>query len=161
MARRISDKKRAKILADLQSGQQSQAAVARRHGVSASTVRKIAKDAAPAAPPPFNAKTTRARLIQDLYADAQKFRERSWSPYTQVVVGQSGPELVTTKLPPLRDQQAGYAALLACINQALRLEQADTGDSVAEAKSLLAGLSDALGVAASALESGDGSQPGG
>ena len=63
-----------------------------------------------------------------------------------------GPELVTTKMPPLRDQQAGYTALLACINQAVRLEEVDTGDSTAEAKSLLAGLAGALGVAARSLE---------
>ena len=155
MGRRIGDKKRARVLADIQSGEDPLAAIARRHGVSASTVRRIAKEARQAAAGSFDARAARAQLIRDLYADAQRFRARSWDPYTQIVVGAMGPELVTTKMPPLRDQQAGYTALLACINQAVSLEEVDTGDSTAEAKSLLAGLAGALGVAARSLETPD------
>jgi hypothetical protein len=154
---RISEKKRARILADVKAGGDPLTAVAKKHGVSISTVRKMAKDAreTAAASSRFNAKAARAQLIEDLYGDAQRFRERSWGPYTQVVVGAAGPELVTTRMPPLKDQQAGYAALLACLNQAVRLEQVDPGDRTVEAKSLLAGLSRALDVAAESLEAPD------
>lgn len=154
---RLSEKKRARILADIRAGEGTRAVIAARHGVSVTTVRRIAKEAQePPAAPKFSAKSVRAQLVQDLYGDAQRFRERSWGPYTQVVVGAAGPELVTTKMPPLRDQQAGYAALVACLQQAVRLEEIDTGDGTAEAKSLLAGLAGALDVAARSLETPDG-----
>lgn len=158
--RRIDDKRRARILSDVQAGGDPPAAIAKRHGVSASTVRRIAAQARQVEAGRFSTRVARAQLIQDLYEDAQRFRARSWDPYTQVVIGPMGPEFVTTKMPPLRDQQAGYTALLACIGQAVRLEEIDTGDSTAEAKSLLAGLAGALGVAARSLETPDAAGPG-
>lgn len=160
--------KRAAIITDIKAGNSCRS-IARNHNVSASTVTKIAKDEKiPGAfaraqtqnatrAKRFDAAAARAQLIQDLYADAQRFRARGWDPYTQIVSGPAGSEFVTTKMPPLRDQQAAYTSVAICLDKAVKLEAVDSQDGAADAKSLLGQLGAALGVAAQAL--GD-EQPG-
>ncbi len=146
---RIPDDKRAAILTDIQSGRTPKQ-VAHDHGVSASTVRRIAADTPaddqPDEPsePSFDAKAARRQLVADLYADAQRFRERSWAPYTQVFAGSEGVDYVYLDLPPLRDQEAGYKALIASVTLAMRMEQADNGNGVDDAKSLIGSLAAGL-----------------
>jgi transposase-like protein len=161
---RLSDDARDEIIADICTGAMSRNAIARKHGVSPSLVTKLAResgnsgafDRKPTAEAvkaaAVDAKALRARLIADLYADAQRFRERSWAEYTQIVTGPSGVELVTTKLPPLRDQQAGYTALAICLDKALKLESINTGDGAEQGKTMIGDLRAALGLAYEAIE---------
>ncbi|MEU6033983.1 hypothetical protein ABZ801_01095 [Actinomadura sp. NPDC047616] len=163
MPPRLSDDVRAAIIADIDSGQLSRNAIARKHGVAPSVVTKLARQAGN--PKAFDrtntakateaaqmdAKALRASLIADLYADAQRFRARSWEPYTQVISGPDGPELVTTKLPPLRDQQAGYTALAICLDKALKLESVDADNGAEAGRTMVGELRAALGLAYTAL----------
>jgi hypothetical protein len=92
----------------------------------------------------FDVAAARAALIEDLFRDAQRFRARAWSDYTQIVSGPAGAELVTTKLPPLRDQQSAYTSLAICLDKASRLEDRSGDGRVDAAKSLLGSLFDSL-----------------
>lgn len=116
--------------------------IARDHHVSGSTVTKIAKDLGLAATAfdrsqtqnatrakRFDAALARAELIERLYGVAGRFLDRVEAPYTQVVTSPAGPEFVTTKLPPLRDAQAGMLAAAVAMDKALKLEQHDAQDS--------------------------------
>jgi hypothetical protein len=157
------DNVRDAILADITAGH-TRNQIARDHHVSGSTVTKIAAQAGHTGSfdrsqtakctraRQFDAKLARAQLVEDLLGDAQRFRARSWAAYTQVVSGPAGPELVTTKLPPLRDQQAGYTSVAICIDKAAKLSDIDAGDGAAAARSLLGQLSAALNVAAESLD---------
>ncbi|MBO2459800.1 hypothetical protein [Actinomadura violacea] len=164
MPPRLDDDTRAAIIADIRAGTKSRNAIARDHGVAPSMVTKLAResgnaeafDRKPTAQAvkaaAVDAKALRARLIADLYNDAQRFRERSWAEYTQIVTGPTGVELVTTKLPPLRDQQAGYTALAICLDKALKLESINTGDGAEQGKTMIGDLRAALGLAYDAIE---------
>ena len=160
--------KRAAILADIQAENPQRNEIARKHGVSPSTVTKIAREehlagafdrtqtqqAAHARR--FDAKLARAQLVQDLYEDAQRLRhERIWAPYTQIVTGPAGAEFVTTKLPPLRDQQAGFTSVAICVDKAAKLAEQDSSDGSAGARSLLGRLGEALSVAAAGFSAED------
>jgi hypothetical protein len=152
---------RAAILTDIKTGQKNRNQIARERGVSPGTVTNIAK--AEGITSAFDrTKTqnaTRAKQLDDaaaraeevelLRADVMRLRERAWSEYTQIVQGRDGAELVTTKLPPLRDQQAAYTSIAICIDKAEKLRQMDTGTAPDHAKSMLgklmAGLADAFG----------------
>lgn len=163
MPPRLDDQTREAVIADIRAGQLSRNAIADKHQIGRSTVTKLAKQAG--ADQAFDrsatakateaarldAKALRAALIADLYSDAQRFRERSWAPYTQVITGGSGPELVTTKLPPLRDQQAGYTALAICLDKALKLEQVDADGGAEAGRTMVGELRDALGLAYTTL----------
>lgn len=168
----LDNTKRAAILTDIQAGQLSRNAIARKHHVAPSTVTKLAKDTGTttafdrthaekgARARRFDAKLARAQLIQDLYGDAQRFRERAWDQYTQVVGGQAGPELVTTRLPPLRDQQAGYTALAICVDKATKLEQVDVDTGGGVGRGMISDLRDALGLAYEAMVADEETPPG-
>lgn len=168
----LNDTKRASILADIQARQLSRNAIARKHHVSPGTVSNIAKaahvtDAFDRSKTEnatrarvFDAKAARARLIEDLYGDAQRLRARAWEPYTQIVSGPAGPELVTTKLPPLRDQQAGYTALAICVDKALKLEAIDSDQGTEAGKTMIGDLRSALGLAYDALEAQEQAEAG-
>lgn len=156
----IDPARRAQIITAIRAGKPRNQ-IARDHGVSGSTVTKIAdqenltsafdraqtRNATRARK--FDAALARAKLVEDLYGDAQKFRVRAWSPYTQIVSGPAGAELVTTKQPPLRDQQAAYTGLAICLDKAAKLEAVETGGGVDHAKSMLGklmtGLAEAFG----------------
>jgi transposase-like protein len=161
---RLSDQAREAITADIRAGALSRNAIARKHEVSPSLVTKLAREAGQpeaferqrtakaVAAAQVDAKALRAALVADLYADAQRFRARSWEPYTQIVTGPSGPELVTTKLPPLREQQAAYTALAIAIDKAMKIEAATTGDGAEQGKTMIGDLRAALGLAYEAME---------
>lgn len=143
---------RADILRDIQDGQLSRNEIARRRNVSPSTVSKIAKDSGTTAA--FDrtqtVKATRAKqldnaarrtdLIDRMYAMASHMLDRVESPYTQVITGPAGAEFVTTKLPPLRDAQAGMSSAAIAIDKAARMEAANGDSRVEQARSLLSGL---------------------
>ena len=166
----IDAAKREAITADIKAGKPRNQ-IARDHGVSAGTVTNIAKAAGitgafdrsntakATRAKQFDAAAARAQLVVDLYGDAQRFRARGWSQYTQVVGGPGGAELVTTKLPPLRDQQSAYTSLAICVDKAVKLEAADAGDGSSSAKSLLGQIGRALGVAAEQMSADDAVVP--
>ncbi|WP_242890783.1 hypothetical protein [Actinomadura litoris] len=174
MPPRIDDATRAKVLKAIKAGKLSRNAIARKHGVSVGTVTNIAKAAGLTSAfdrsngktaratqaRKFDALAARAKLLVDLYGDAQRFRERAWSPYTQIVVGQMGPELVTTKLPPIRDQQAAYTALAIALDKALKIEEVNTGDGAEQGKTMVGDLRAALGLAYDAIEAQDAGSSG-
>ncbi|WP_018219128.1 hypothetical protein [Salinispora vitiensis] len=155
----LPDEVRAAILADIHTNTLSRNKIAAKHGVATSTVTKIAREAVGdtafdrshaekgARARAFDAKAARATLIAQLYDDAQRFRARAWDPYTQVVSGPTGPELVTTKLPPLRDQQAAYTSLAITVDKALTLEKHDSDEGAVVGKSMVNDLFGALGLA--------------
>lgn len=140
MPKPLPPKKRAAILADIKAGQKSRNAIARDHGVSTSTVSGIASsegltdafdrsgtEAATRARV-IDCKAAREQLKADLLADAQRFRERAWSPYQVVVSTPEGAEVVTLDLPPLTEARAAYTAIGIAIDKSLRLEQHDSGE---------------------------------
>jgi hypothetical protein len=151
--------KRAAILAAIRAGALSRNAIARQFEVSAGSVTNIARQEgvehafdrartrAPTAAAVFDAKVARQVAMRELYGDFERFRARAWEPYTQVFTGPSGPELVTTKLPPLRDQQAGYVAAAVCLDKALALERHDGDDGSTAGKTMINDLFGALRLA--------------
>jgi len=155
----LDDAKRQAIITDIKAGKPRNQ-IARDHSVSGSTVTRTAKTAG--ITKPFDRSKTenatramqsdaaaeRAYQIQAYNEDFRKLRERAWSEYTQAV-GSGSPVLVTTKLPPLRDQQAAYTSMAICTDKAEKLRQLDTGSGPDHAKSMLgklmAGLAEAFG----------------
>lgn len=171
MPPRLSDEVRAAILADITAGKLSRNAIAAKHGVSRGTVTKLAHTHVGgtafdrthadkgATARRFDARAARATLIEQLYGDAQRLRDRAWSPYTQIVAGPAGPELVTTKLPPLRDQQAAYTAIAIALDKALALEKHDADDGATHGKTMINDLFAALGLAHARLTAAAGPDP--
>jgi hypothetical protein len=96
------------------------------------------------------AKATRAKqldnaarrtvLIDRMYTVADHMLDRVTLAYTQVITGPAGAEFVTTKLPPLRDAQAGMSSAAIAIDKAARMEAANGDSRVEQARSLLRGL---------------------
>jgi hypothetical protein len=131
--------KRAAIVKDIKKAKKdgglSRNEIARTHDVSPSTVTKIAgqeslSDAFDRAQTQqctraskFDAAAARAQLVVDLLGDAQRFRARAWEPYTQVVLGPAGPDLVETKLPPLRDQQSACTSVAICLDKGAAVDR--------------------------------------
>jgi hypothetical protein len=154
----LDPQKRAAILDDIKAGGTCRG-IARKHEVSDASVRKIAKDAgitdAFSRAQTENAtrartadmKAQRAQLAADLLADAQRLRERAWSP-SQVVVGtKDGADIVTLDLPPLRDTREAYTAIGIAIDKHGKLGEMDADHGVGEAKAMLTDLMGALGQA--------------
>jgi hypothetical protein len=147
------------ILTDVRAGDLSRNAIARKHGVANATVTKLAKDAHVVGAfdrtntekgmraRAFDAKVARAELIERLYGDAERFRLRAWEPYTQVVASVMGPAFVTTKLPPLRDQQAAFTSLGIAIDKAIKLEDVDNDQGAAAGRTMVNDLFGALQLA--------------
>jgi hypothetical protein len=79
-----------------------------------------------------------------MYGVAGRRMDRVESPYTQVITGPAGAEFVTTKLPPLRDAQAGMSSAAIAIDKAARLEDRPGDGRVAAAQSLLGTLFETL-----------------
>lgn len=168
MPRRLPDDVRDAILNDIRAGKKSAAQIAKDHGVAQSTVSLTAKRAGltDAFDRSLTEKATRAKqadcralreqLKLDLLGDAQRLRKRAWSKY-QVAVGTGeGTEIVTLELPPLMDVRAAYTSIGICVDKSIAVERHDTDSGVDQARSMLAGLSDALGAAARALDGTDG-----
>ncbi len=155
---------RADILRDIQDTQNepdpakrlTRNEIALRRGVSQSTVTKIAKDSGLGAAfdrsqtinatraRQFDAAHERTVLIERMYGVAGRMLDRVEAPYTQVIPGPAGPEFVTTKLPPLRDAQAGMSSAAIAIDKAARLEDRQGDGKVAAAQSLLGTLFETL-----------------
>lgn len=163
MPPRMDDTKRQAILDDIKAGGNSCRGIARKHGVSDRVVRKIA-DENHVADPWSRAQTekaTRARTLDMaanrtakaavLLEDFDRLRERAWSPYQVVVNTAEGPDIVTLKLPPLRDAQAAYTSMAICIDKHLALVKHDSDGGAANARSMLGALAEALEVAAEHL----------
>ena len=141
MPKPIPAEQRAAILDDIRAGRKSRNQIARDHGVAASTVTRVAQDAnvENAFDRSETEKATRARAVdvkalreqlkQDLLEDAQRFRQRAWSPYQVVVSTPQGADIVTIDEPPLTEARAAYTAIGIAIDKSLRLEQHDTDNS--------------------------------
>jgi hypothetical protein len=148
----LDQAKRDTITADIKAGKPRNQ-IARDHAVSAGTVTNIAKAAgitsafdrsktknATRAQQADNA-SVRAALIARYYDVANHMLDRVTSEYTQPMAGHGGEiQFVTTKLPPLRDAQAGMSASAIAIDKALRLEDRNGDGRVDAARSLLGSL---------------------
>jgi hypothetical protein len=149
---------RAAILAELRAdGPHSCRGMAREHGVSTASIRKIAREAgiAGAFSRERTVKATRARtadnkakrsqLQSDLLDDAQKIRKRAWSKCKIVVSGPEGVEVIELDLPPLADVRAAYTSIGIIVDKDAAIERsAATGAGTAEAESLMGRLAAAL-----------------
>lgn len=167
--REISEQLRAQILAAIQAGGTCRG-VAREFGVSPGFVSKLAKDtgedtafdrartAAATTAAVFDAKAARTKAIAELYHDFERFRERTWGEYTQIVSTPAGPELITTKLPPLPEQRAGITSAAICLDKALALENHDSGDGHEVGRTMINDLFGALRLAHHKIVEGDGGQ---
>jgi hypothetical protein len=98
----------------------------------------------------------RTVLIERIYGVAGRMLDRVEQPYTQVIAGPAGPEFVTTKLPPLRDAQAGMSSPAIAIDKAARLEDRQGAGRVAAAQSLLGSLFETLAKAHGDAPDGSG-----
>ncbi len=147
--------KRAAILKDIKAGM-SRNQIARKHGVAASSVGRIAategitdafdrtnalKGARAKA---VDNKAKRAQLESDLLDDAQKLRGRAWAPYKIVVGGPEGAEVVDLDLPPLPDVRAAYTSIGIIVDKSVVIEKHDSGDDAEAAKSVLSAVLDNL-----------------
>lgn len=161
----LPDHKREAILADIQAGKKRND-IAREHGVSGSTVTKIAQangldfdrtqtEVASKAKQADN-RARRAAIAAELLGDVERLRKRAWSPYQTAMSGPQGVEYVQLDLPPLPDVAKAYTAIGICLDKTIRIEQHDADSGTEQARSMLAGLSDALGAAARALDGTDG-----
>lgn len=149
MPPRTPDDVRDAILADIRAGQKSCRQIARDHKISPATVSALAKAAhipdafershtkRASEARAFDAKAARAELIEQLYGDAQRFRQRAWDPYTTPVVAGNAVTLVTLNQPPLRDQQAAYVALAVCVDKALVLEAKDDDQGAGAGRTMI------------------------
>lgn len=160
MARRepISDTTRDAVMAAINAGGSCRG-IAREHKVSPGYVSKLAKamgasdafDRTRTEPASqarkFDAKAARAAAVEALYGDFERFRQRIWSPYTQLGSGPGGTELITTLLPSLRDQQSGIVAAAVCLDKALILERHDDTQGAEAGNTMINELFGALGMA--------------
>lgn len=154
----IPDKVRKAILQDIRQGNLSRAAIARKHGTSASSIGNIARkaglnDAFAARTVTENAtraaaidrKAHRSAIADMLVEDVYKLRERAWSKHTVVTNGPDGPETVELPLPPPRETQALYTSIGIALQRHLELENFDRETGDAGAKNMLAALMQGLG----------------
>ena len=163
----IPERKRKAILKDVRAGKMSRNAIARKHGVAPSSIRLIADRAGIESA--FDRSTTksatrahmvdlaakRAELAELLLEDARALRDRAWDPYPVVNMTPDGPEITYLPLPPARDTQALYTALGISVDKHLVITKHDADPGTDSAKSMLADLGRALGVAAEALSEPD------
>ncbi|MFD0883860.1 hypothetical protein ACFQ08_04720 [Streptosporangium algeriense] len=150
---------RAAILNDIRAGEKSCRGIARQHGVSDATVRKIAKDEQivdafsraqtekATRARTADMKTRRAELAETLLADVDRLRARAWSSYRYYERGPEGPELVVLDLPPLRETREAYTALGIAIDKHDKLIKMDSDNGASEARSMLGALAEGLRVA--------------
>lgn len=146
--------KRAAILTDIKAGKLSRNAIARAHGVSSSTVTKLARDTGDATA--FDRSQTekatraveidnrarRAIIAAELLNDVAHLRERAWSPYTVVVGTAQGAQKVTLDLPPLGDVRSAYTSIGIVLDKHLALDRHDNsgGAGADDAVSMLTNL---------------------
>jgi len=135
----IDDETRAAVLEDIASEEElSCREIGKRHGVSESTVRKIARDNGftDAFTRANTESATRARvadmasrrteLAAGLLEDAERLRKRAWSKYVHVANGSEGLESIELDLPPLSEVRNAYAALGISVDKHLQLVKHDS-----------------------------------
>jgi hypothetical protein len=156
---------RAAILADITAGTLSARAIAKRHGVAASTVSKLAADNA--VPEAFERaqtrKATHAReadnaarratlaarrlaLAEDFTGDAERLRAQLWQPHLYFDWGgkeHDYDERVQPE-PTAADKRALMGAAAVAVDKSLKLAPADGGDDPAAVRSMLGALGAAL-----------------
>lgn len=171
MPKALAPEKREAIAADIGSGM-SRNQIARKHGVAASTVGKIAADEKitdafdrthalkGARAKAVDNKARRAQLASDLLDDAQRLRERAWKPYEIPMSTGEGVEVVTLDLPPLQDVRSCYTAIGICTDKTIAIEKHDVAsDGAAAARSMLgqlfSGLAEAVGDAPAETQQDD------
>jgi transposase-like protein len=159
MGRRTPEHVRAAILADIHAGGKSCRQIARDHGVSPSVVTGIAREAGAddafersqtknaTRAHAFDARQARIRLTERLYTDAETMLDRAQGPYTVIVGTGAHTQLVTLRLPPLREQQAAYVSAGILLDKALVLERADDDQGAALGASMINDLMGVLGLA--------------
>lgn len=169
MPRPLADDIRAAILTDIRAGQLSARAIAKRHGVAASTISKLAKDAGvvDAFERAHTEKATRARVADDrarraeeataFLDDVARLRARAWQPYTVVVGTAQGAQKVTLDLPPLGEVRSAYTAMGIALDKHLALDRHDNtgGAGVTDAVSMLTNLADGIRRIAAQDQEGD------
>lgn len=165
MPPRIPDTKRNAILRDIKTGTDSARTIAKRHGVSPSTVSAIAKKAGledafigraqterATRARQADLKARRARIQEQLLEDVERLRQRAWAPYTYYERTARELQRVTLDLPPLGEVRNAYTSLGIALDKVIALARLDATVGVDEARSLLGGLAEALGAAAEKLE---------
>jgi hypothetical protein len=167
--RPLADDIRAAILTDIRAGTLSRNAIARKHGVGAATVTKLAKATGDATTfdrsqtqkatraVEADSRSRRAQLAADLLDDAARLRARAWEAYTVVVGTAQGAETVTLELPPLGDVRSAYTAVGIVVDKHLALDRHDsTGMTGADGvRSMLGDLGTALKAAFGSEEASD------
>jgi transposase-like protein len=162
MPTRIPDAKRAKIAADIRAKGMSRNEIARKYRVSAASVGNIAAEegiedafdrthvAKAAHAKAADNKVRRAQLASDLLDDAQRLRQRAWSPYSIAMSTPQGVEVIELELPPLPDVRSAYTAIGIASDKTIAIEKHDTQDDGADhAKSMLGRLFTGLAEAVS------------
>jgi transposase-like protein len=159
----LAPQKRAAILKDIGTGL-SRNQIARKHGVSASLVGKIAAQEGitdawdrthtlkGARAKAADNKAKRAQLQSDLLDDAQKLRARAWASYKIVVGGPEGAEVVELDLPPLPDVRAAYTSIGIIVDKDAAIERNASDEGADQAKSMLGKLFEGLAAAVGETE---------
>lgn len=159
----IDDYTRERILEDIDHGRLGRNAIARKYRVAAGTVTNIANEngradafdrsAVESATRARTAdlKARRANLAEGLLEDVELLRDRAWDAYEHTVATKDGVETVTLDRPPLSEVRNAYAAIGIATDKHLALLKHDTEQSSGPARSLLAGLGEALTAAAEQL----------
>lgn len=167
MPARLDDDKRAAILADIEPGTLSRAAIARKHGVAPSTVSVIADengivDAFDRAnvenatrARTADMKARRALLAEGLLVDAELLRHRAWSEHTELVSTITGPVTATLDLPPLDEVRNAYVSLGIAVQRHMELARFDADTGAGEVKSMLGTLAEGLQAAYEHLKAED------
>lgn len=154
MPRPLPDRKRAAILADIEAGQKSRNQIARDHGVSVSTVTKLAP------PGSFDRSLTkrateakvadmkawRAETSRRFLEEANKALDRLGAPYTvHAFAGKDGLYREhQLDLPPAGELRNLMTAAAVAFDKHLAADRHDAGGNVGEVASLLGTLFDGL-----------------
>lgn len=159
MASQLTPDERAAILADIQAGELSRNAIARKHKRGAATITDIAKTAgltdafdrsdtetatrARAA----DMKARRAVLAADLLDDVDRLRKRAWAEYEYYERTREDVVRVTLDLPPLGEARNAYTAIGISIDKHLALVRSDTDAGADAARSMLGQVAQGLNAA--------------
>lgn len=154
---RISDEKRAAIIADIRAGGTCRG-IATKHGVSPGSVANFAKEAglndafertsterATRAKQADN-RSRRAQLAADLLSDAERLRKQLWEPTTIGAFGGRDGEWHTAEVeePPFADKRAILSSVQTAVRAHTELEKVDATGSADGAKSMLGKLFDGV-----------------
>jgi transposase-like protein len=138
MAKPITPEERAAILADIQAGELSRNAIARKHHRSPGTISNIAKEngldgaafdrtatAQASRAKQIDNRARRAALVDAYLSDAEKIRERLWEPAEAIT---AMGEVVYLSKPGARDVRDFVVAGTSLIKTSIDVEKHDTDD---------------------------------